>query len=101
MPEITFPQQVYALTRRIPKGKVATYLNIAKKIGRAGAARAVGNALNKNPYAPQVPCHRVVRSNREVGGFASGPAKKIRLLQAEGVKIVKGRIADNKYFYDF
>lgn len=97
----SFPQRVYALTRRIPKGRVTTYGALARALHNPRAARAVGNALNKNPYAPQVPCHRVVRSNGEVGGFASGRAKKIRLLGAEGVKIRKGRIADKKYLYDF
>jgi methylated-DNA-[protein]-cysteine S-methyltransferase len=58
---------------------------VARRIGRPGAARAVGNALGRNPFAPRVPCHRVVRANGSIGGFAGGPDKKRRLLRAESV----------------
>jgi O-6-methylguanine DNA methyltransferase len=96
-----FPQQVYELTRLIPKGRVATYAAIARALKNSQAARAVGNALNKNPYAPQVPCHRVIRSNGEVGGFASGSRRKIQMLRREGVVIKNGRIDLKKYGYQF
>lgn len=88
---------VYRATKRIPRGKVSTYAAIARVIGRPRAARAVGNALNKNPYAPQVPCHRVVRSDGRVGGFAGGPAKKTRLLEEEGVGVKSERIDLRKF----
>ncbi len=90
---LTFNERVWAATKKIPKGKVATYGLIAKMIGKPKSARAVGNALNKNPYAPIVPCHRVVRADGSIGGFASGPKKKIEILKKEGVAIVKNKVA--------
>ncbi len=99
--KISFPQRVYNLTRLIPRGKVSTYAALARALKNKGAARAVGNALNKNPYAPQVPCHRVVRSNGEVGGFASGTKKKIAMLKNEGVIIKNNKIDLAKYFHEF
>ena len=89
-----FQKKVYAVTRKIPRGKVSTYALIARFIGKPGAARAVGNALNRNPFSPRVPCHRVVRSSGEVGGFAFGEKKKIVLLAREGLTISEGRIKD-------
>jgi O-6-methylguanine DNA methyltransferase len=71
--------------KTIPAGRVATYADIAAAIGNPRAARAVGNVLNRNPNAPQVPCHRVVRGDGSIGGYAFGPNKKIALLQKEGV----------------
>jgi methylated-DNA-[protein]-cysteine S-methyltransferase len=88
---MTFNQKVWALTSRIPKGKVATYGGIARKLNSNGC-RAVGNALNKNPYAPEVPCHRVVGSTGALTGFAGGLTKKQALLSAEGVRLRRGRV---------
>jgi methylated-DNA-[protein]-cysteine S-methyltransferase len=96
-----FAQQVYELTKKIPRGRVATYRSIAQALQQPGASRAVGNALNKNPYAPQVPCHRVIRSDGSVGGFASGPQKKIRLLKREGLVIKHQTIDLTQYGYQF
>ncbi|MBP9822161.1 MAG: MGMT family protein [Candidatus Pacebacteria bacterium] len=83
-----FQNKVYDFVRKIPKGKVVTYKQVAKAIGRPKAYRAVGNALNKNPFSFEgggdVPCHRVVRSDGAVGGFASGTNKKLQLLNKEG-----------------
>lgn len=77
----------------IPEGKVSTYKEIAHALGKSGFAyRAVGMALNKNPYAPRVPCHRVVASNGSLGGFAHGDQKKIELLEKEGVQIMDNKI---------
>ena len=84
---MNFNQKVWALTARIPQGKVVTYGDIAKKLGTK-AYRAVGNALNRNPYAPTVPCHRVVGSNGSLTGFAHGTETKKRLLMREGVQFV-------------
>ena len=92
VPGMTFDQKVWAMTVRIPAGKVATYGQVARALGSPGAARAVGNALNKNPYAPHVPCHRVVGSNGSLTGFAGGLPKKQRLLQAEGVDCDEHRV---------
>jgi len=93
----SFADKVYSLCRKIPKGKVTTYKEIGKKLGGRGQIyRAVGVALNKNPYSPKVPCHRVVLSNGKVGGFAKGSKKKIALLKKEGVNIKDGKIIDFK-----
>lgn len=96
-----FQNLVYLATAKIPVGRVATYQSIARALKNPRAARAVGNALNKNPYAPKVPCHRVIKSNGEVGGFASGSKKKIALLKKEGVSVNKNRIDLRKYDYKF
>lgn len=90
--DMTFNQKAWAICSRIPAGKVATYGEIARVLGSKGA-RAVGNAMHNNPYAPHVPCHRVVGSNRRLTGYAGGLAKKERMLKAEGVKIHNGRVA--------
>ncbi len=89
--EMNFNEKVWAVCVGVPKGKVTTYAAIARKLG-SSAFRAVGNALNKNPYAPKVPCHRVVGSDGSLTGFAGGLAKKKRLLQAEGVAFVNGKV---------
>jgi len=83
---------------KIPKGRVTTYGLVAKKLNTK-AYRAVGNACRRNPYAPRVPCHRVVRSDGTVGGFdgkTSGKnvKKKIQMLRKEHVEIINGRITD-------
>jgi methylated-DNA-[protein]-cysteine S-methyltransferase len=80
---ISFAEKVYAVVKTIPKGTVRTYGWVAQQISNPQAARAVGNALNKNPFAPIVPCHRVVAKNG-LGGFAKGLKEKKRLLKAEG-----------------
>lgn len=85
-PLTPFQKAVYRVVAGIPRGKTMTYAQVAVAIGRPSAARAVGNALNKNPFAPEVPCHRVIRSDGTFGGFASGSAKKKALLRKEGVR---------------
>ena len=98
----TFEQKVLSTIKLIPTGKVSTYREVARAIGRAGSARAVGNALNKNPDAPRVPCHRIVKSNGELGGYAGGEKRKIALLAKEGVVVRQGRINNLKdVFYKF
>jgi methylated-DNA-[protein]-cysteine S-methyltransferase len=86
----SFPQLVYNLCKSIPKGKVTTYGEIARSLDRPNASRAVGNALRNNPYAPVVPCHRVVTSTRAIGGFFGAKSgtlieKKIQMLKDESV----------------
>lgn len=78
-----FSQLVYDVVRKIPKGKTLTYKEVAKLAGRPAAFRAVGNILNKN-YDPEIPCHRVVRSDGKMGGYNRGAQKKIERLQKEG-----------------
>ena len=87
-----FAEQVYKELKRVPRGKVTTYGDLAKRIGRPKAARAVGTALHKNPYAPQVPCHRVLKSDGGIGGFAEGIKVKIKILKSEGVEVRNGRV---------
>lgn len=96
-----FQKQVYGLTAKIPLGKVSTYKMLAQALKKPQASRAVGNALNKNPFAPQVPCHRVIRSNGEIGGFANGSQQKKILLKKEGLEIVNNKIDLVKYGYKF
>ncbi|MBN1645320.1 MGMT family protein [Candidatus Woesearchaeota archaeon] len=88
-----FQKRVYFLCKKIPKGRVSTYGEISKRLGRGIiGSRAIGNALNKNPYSPVVPCHRVVKSDGSLGGFAKGGRKKIDLLRKEGICVSKGKI---------
>ena len=91
-PAMSFNQKIWALTSRVPTGKVTTYAEIARKLGTRGY-RAVGNALNRNPYAPAVPCHRVVGSDGSLTGFAHGVTKKRAMLAKEGVNF-RGERAD-------
>ncbi|MDP7095460.1 MAG: MGMT family protein, partial [Candidatus Marinimicrobia bacterium] len=67
---------------------------LAAMIGRPKAHRAVGTAMNKNPFAPEVPCHRVVKSNGDLGGFGGGSKLKIKRLQEEGVKVHNNKIVN-------
>lgn len=94
---MSFNKRVWELTKKVPKGKVTTYKEIARKL-KTKAYRAVGNALNKN-RSRKVPCHRVIRSDGYVGGFAHGTRKKQRILRKEGIKIHKGKINLKTYFY--
>lgn len=81
-----FHQKVWLACAAIPRGKTMTYGGIARKIGAPGSARAVGQALSKNPFAPVVPCHRVIRSDGGMGGY-SGPG---------GVKAKRRMLAEEK-----
>jgi methylated-DNA-[protein]-cysteine S-methyltransferase len=94
---MTFNEKVWAVTARIPRGKVVTHADIARALGSTGY-RAVGNALNRNPYAPQVPCHRVVGSTGALTGFAGGIPKKKEMLTEEGVRFRGGRVAVDERF---
>jgi len=139
--EKSFYEKCYSILKKVPKGKITTYKEIAKALGTK-AYRAVGNAMNKNPYAyvisPEaiknrrsvfrgdskrskskdlyfsiinsektngfflVPCHRVVNSNGNIGGFASGNKKKIEMLKKEGIKIKGKKIQEmDKVLYRF
>ncbi len=80
-----FQRKVLEATREIPYGKTASYGDIAKKIGRPRAYRAVGNALNKNRTSIVIPCHRIIHSDGGLGGFGGDLETKRRLLRLEGV----------------
>ncbi|MDC9715602.1 MAG: MGMT family protein [Gammaproteobacteria bacterium] len=82
------------LKTKVPAGRVITYAGLAKLINHPKAHRAVGSAMNKNPFAPEVPCHRVVKSNGELGGFAYDISIKIKRLQEEGVLVKEGKIVN-------
>lgn len=81
-------RRIWEACRAIPKGKTASYQYLAAKTGNPRASRVVAMAMARNPYAPQVPCHRVVRADGSIGGYSSqgGPNKKISMLKKEGVR---------------
>ena len=84
-----FQQKVWAYLMKIPRGSVKTYSQVAKDIGKPLAVRAVANAIGKNPYAPKIPCHRVIRSDGSLGGYSGkgGVKTKRFLLKKEGIKL--------------
>jgi len=82
-----FQREVWSALRQIPAGKVATYGDIAARVGRPRGARAVGQACGRNPVVLFVPCHRVVAANGGLGGFGSGLSLKEALLRHEGVSV--------------
>ncbi len=98
-----FEQRVYDATRRIPKGKVTTYKLLATELG-CGSNQAVGQALKRNPFAPEVPCHRVVRTDLTIGGFYGQTegreiVRKKKMLQQEGVDLDgRGRVPADLVF---
>jgi methylated-DNA-[protein]-cysteine S-methyltransferase len=84
-----FQLKVWNYLKKIPRGKVTSYLEVAKAIGKPKAFRAVANAVGKNPYPPLIPCHRVIRSDGSLGGYSAkgGIKEKRRLLLKEKVKL--------------
>ena len=100
MPAPSFSQKIYSLLKKVPEGRVTTYKILAEALGTR-AYRAVGNAMNKNPYGilnckgkNMVPCHRVVDSKGHLHGFAHGLKKKAELLEKEGIKIKNNQIVE-------
>jgi O-6-methylguanine DNA methyltransferase len=95
-----FEKRVWRAIASIPKGRVTSYGAIAKYLGTKGV-RAVGNAVGKNPYAPEIPCHRVVRSDGQIGGYSAkgGIDEKISLLESEGIDIRGGKVMDFETLY--
>ena len=84
-----FQLKVWSYLRKIPRGRVKTYSQVAKAIRRPLAVRAVANAIGKNPYAPKIPCHRVIRSDGSLGGYSGkgGVKTKRFLLLKEGITL--------------
>ena len=82
-----FQLKVWNYLKTIPKGQVRSYLQVAKAINMPKAARAVANAVGKNPNAPKIPCHRVIRSDGSLGGYSGigGIKTKKKLLKKEGI----------------
>ncbi len=103
---MTFNEKAYAMLKKVPKGYVTTYKELAKTLNTK-AYRAVGNAMRKNPYAPVVPCHRVVKSDGSIGGFGGKTSgnkinEKIKLLLSEGVIVKNNKVVDfDKKFFKF
>jgi methylated-DNA-[protein]-cysteine S-methyltransferase len=100
-----FEQRVYASLCEVPRGSVTTYGLLAERVG-SGSARAVGQALRRNPFAPRVPCHRVIRADMSIGGFQGAEsgacvAGKRELLAKEGVLFADGRLKDPSRVFHF
>lgn len=100
-----FQDRVYAACSQIPCGRVVTYAELARQIGCA-SPRAVGQALKRNPFAPTVPCHRVVASDRTLGGFSGhrqGPeiTRKKALLNGEGVELGEDGRVKSEFLWEF
>ena len=85
----------------MPRGKVTTYSELAKAVGLKNGQRVIGRIMNKNPYPVVIPCHRVVLSNKKVGGYAWGEKVKSKMLAKEGIKIKKGKILGPDIIYRF
>ena len=93
-----FQRRVYELVQGIPRGRVTTYKTVAEALG-CGSCQAIGQALRRNPYAPRVPCHRVIAADLTLGGFrgtteGSSMAAKENMLALEGVEFKNGKLAD-------
>lgn len=97
-----FYERVWRKCKKIPKGRVTTYREIAHALNTK-AYRAVGTALRKNPYSPYVPCHRVVNSDGRVGKYSGkgGKKGKISMLRGEGIKIKDGKVDLRKCRFTF
>ena len=85
----TFQIKIWKYLSKIPRGKLKTYSQVAKAIGKPLAVRAVANAIGRNPYPPKIPCHRVIRSDGTLGGYSGkgGIKKKKMLLKKEGITL--------------
>lgn len=101
-PPTAYEQRVYEMCKAIPKGKVSTYGEMAKAL--SSSARAVGQAMRRNPFAPVVPCHRVVASNLDLGGFSgswgiscANVQRKKSMLEGEGVKFLGDKILGSTF----
>ena len=108
LPSSLKASHVYGIVAQIPEGKVTTYGDIAKALGHPNASRVVGRILNKNPNPILTPCHRVIKSNGNIGGYAFGKARKKELLKKEGLSFAgdsttelgKHRIPLHKLHYE-
>lgn len=106
-----YQQAILRLLAEVPKGKITTYGDLAKELARRNpkwspnAGRAVGTTMKNNPCGPQIPCHRVIKSDGTVGNFRGGAEgavkEKIKMLRDEGVTVLNGKINLNKFRYKF
>ncbi|MCX6814902.1 MAG: MGMT family protein [Candidatus Aenigmarchaeota archaeon] len=95
----SFSEKVLGLTKKIPKGKVTTYSEMARALGNPKASRAVGNALNSNTRPDVIPCYRVVRNDGSVGGYSSGVEQKVSRLKKDGIEVRNGKVDLKGYFH--
>jgi methylated-DNA-[protein]-cysteine S-methyltransferase len=94
------PHVVYDLLKQVPAGNIVRYKDIAEFLGHPKAVRVIGNILNKNKDIIEIPCHRVVKSSGEIGGYNHGMLMKNKLLKEEGISIVNNKIKNiSKYLY--
>jgi len=91
---LNLEQRVYKKLLDVPRGKITTYGELARAVGIKNGQRVIGNIMHKNPHPGIVPCHRVVKSDKTVGGYAFGKNIKANMLTQEGIKIQKGKILD-------
>ncbi|MCC6013739.1 MAG: MGMT family protein [Candidatus Verstraetearchaeota archaeon] len=102
-----FQKKVLSIIMKIPKGKVTTYKSIAIAIGNEKLSRAIGNILFRNPFPIIIPCHRVIRSDRKIGGYSYGEELKEKILRLEGIEIENKKVKEkyllplNMLFYHF
>ena len=93
--------KVYKKLLEVPPGMVTTYGELARAVGLKNGQRVIGRIMNKNPYPVIVPCHRVIKSNGKIGGYAWGEKIKTNMLSKEGVKIRNGKITDLEMIFRF
>ena len=91
---MTLSTKVYRKLLQVPNGKVTTYSELANAVGLKNGQRAIGMIMKKNPFPVIVPCHRVVKSDGKIGGYAYGERVKSKMLADEGIKIKDGKIID-------
>jgi methylated-DNA-[protein]-cysteine S-methyltransferase len=93
---LNIDKKIYKKLLEVPKGKITTYGELAKAVGLKNGQRTVGKIMNKNPYPVIIPCHRVVKSDGKIGGYAYGEEIKSDMLTREGIVIKNGKILDLK-----
>ncbi|MBS3926134.1 MAG: MGMT family protein [Nitrosarchaeum sp.] len=91
---MSIDKKIYKKLLEVPKGKITTYGELAKAVGLKNGQRVVGKIMNKNPYPVIIPCHRVIKSDGKIGGYAYGEEIKSNMLSKEGIKIQNGKILD-------
>jgi len=91
---MSLDKKIYKKLLEVPKGKITTYGELAKAVGLKNGQRAVGKIMNKNPYPVIIPCHRVIKSDGKIGGYAYGEEIKSNMLAREGIAFKNGKILD-------
>jgi len=98
---LNLEDKVYKKLLEVPPGMVTTYGELARAVGLKNGQRVIGRIMNKNPFPVIIPCHRVIKSNGKIGGYAWGEKIKTNMLSKEGVKIKNGKIIDLEMIYRF